>query len=88
MSVRPEDIMPEDVNTIEVNGVLVRKATVASTLANAKILASDNASAIEKSKALAMIKELAPALVAIEMHQHVTWNNPQIQKIIEEEAKK
>lgn len=45
-------------------------------------------SASEKAKALQAIKELAPSVVAIEMHKHVTWNNPEIQKIIENAAKK
>lgn len=88
MSIKPEDIMPDNVNSIEVNGVRVRKATVGAVLANAKILESVATSAAEKSNALASIKELAPSLVALEMHKHVTWNNPEIQRIVEEAAKR
>lgn len=86
MTVRPEDILPEETNSMSINGITVRKATVAAILANAKRLASGTLSEIEKSEALAVIKELAPAVVAIELHKHVTWNNPEIQKIIEQAA--
>jgi hypothetical protein len=88
MAIRPEDILPEDINAIEINNIAVRKGTVAAALANAKILASNTASHIEKAKALELIKELAPSLVAMETHRHLTWNNSEIQKIIEETAKK
>ena len=84
MSVRPEDILPDDVSAVEINGIITRKGTVAAALANAKILASNDKTDNEKKKAKEMIRELAPMLVALELHQHVTWKNPEIQKIIDE----
>lgn len=84
MSVRPEDILPDNINAVEINGVAARKGTVAAALANAKILASNNKTDAEKREAKEMIRELAPSLVALELHQHITWNNPEIQKIIDE----
>lgn len=86
--IKPEDILPKDIDAIEINNMVVRKGTVAAALANAKILASNTPSQIEKTKALKLIKELAPALVAMETHRHFTWNNPEIQKIIEETTQK
>lgn len=86
MAIKPEDILPEEINSISINGVTVRKATVAATLANANVLSSTTASEEEKLSALAKIKELVPALVAIELHKHVTWKNPQIQTIIDEKT--
>lgn len=88
MAIKPEDILPEEINSLVINGVNIRKATVGATLANASILNSDTASEEEKYSALKKIKELTPALVAIGLHQHVTWKNPQIQKIIDEEIQK
>jgi len=84
MAINPEDILPEKVNSLEIDGVTVRKATVAATLANATVLNSATASTADKQSALEKIKELAPALIAIGLHHHVTWKNPQIQQIIDE----
>lgn len=84
MSIKPEDILPDDVNAVEINGLMARKGTVAAALANAKVLASGDKTEEEKNKAKEMIRELAPALIALELHQHVTWKNPEIQKIIDE----
>ena len=81
-AVRPEDILPDDVNSTEVAGVQVRKGTVAAVLANAAVLESKRSSDEEKQQALSMIESLAPAIVAIGLHHHVTWNNKTIQDII------
>lgn len=62
----------------------MRKGTVGAVLANAKILASQYTSAAEKSEAINAIKELVPILIALKMHEHVIWKNPDIQKIIDE----
>lgn len=82
MSIKPEDILPDHVNSFEVNGVTVRKATVGAVIANANILASSHASMDEKQKAKESIQALIPSLVAIGMHEHVVWKNPDIQKMI------
>ena len=37
---RPEDILPDDQNSAEINGVVVRKGTVAAFLANAQTLSA------------------------------------------------
>lgn len=83
-SIRPEDILADEANTTEVNGVKMRKGTVAAVLANANILESSTSSEQQKQDALQTIKELAPALVALGLNTHVTWKNKQIQKILDE----
>lgn len=87
MSILPENILPNDINELEINGVKARKGSVAAALANAKILASDSASEIEKETAKETFKKLVPILIALELHNHVTWKNPEIQQIIEESLK-
>jgi len=87
MSLKPEDILPDDINSTEINGIKVRKGTIGAALANAKILSSKTSTEIEKSNAKEIIKELAPAMIALELHQHVIWKNLEIQKIIEENLK-
>ncbi len=37
---RPEDLLPDDQNSAEINGVVVRKGTVAAFLANARTLSA------------------------------------------------
>lgn len=83
MTIRPEDILPNNDNTVILNGTTVRKGTIAATFANAEILLSTSATLEEKVLAKAMIEEFAPHLVALGMHKHVTWKNPEIQMIIE-----
>ena len=86
-AIRPEDVLPEEVNFIMVKGVKVRKGTVAAVLANVKILDSD-ADAEQKKAAVEAIKALAPALVALDFNQYLTFNNPSIQGYIDDAAKK
>lgn len=84
---RPEDILPDEINALEVKGIKVRKGTVAAMIANAKILKAKTSTTKEKQQAIALIKELAPALVAMGLHEHVVWKDPKIQAIIDQTAK-
>jgi hypothetical protein len=84
MSFKPEDILADDVNELVVQGVTARKGTVAAALANANIIASMHTEEAEKAEARQAIKKLTPALVALELHKHLAWKNPEIQKIIDE----
>ncbi len=85
-SIRPEDILPEGVDTVESRGVTVRKGTVAAYIANISVLEKDS-SAEEKENALAVMKELAPSIIAMGLHDFVTFKNPQAEKILNESAK-
>ncbi|WP_158999373.1 hypothetical protein [Pigmentibacter ruber] len=84
MSIMPEDILPNDINELEIDGIKARKGTVAAVLANAKILSSTASSESAKVGAKETIKKLAPMLIALELHEHLTWKNPEIQQIIDE----
>lgn len=71
MGIKPEDILPDDESFADLNGVTVRKGTVAAALANAEILNSNTATDAQKKQAIAMIIQLAPSLVALNLHKHV-----------------
>jgi hypothetical protein len=86
MAIKPEDVLPDDVNSTIVNGVNVRKGSVAAVLANLKLLDSLDIKEDEKEAALGAIKSLAPALVAVGFKKYLTFNNPDIQKIVDEVA--
>lgn len=81
---RPEDILPDNTNFVERNGMRIRKGTIAAALANADILQADDASAEEKQRALEAIKLLLPSLKAMRLMKHMTWKNPDIQKLFED----
>lgn len=84
--VRPEDILANDINQVERNGVLIRKGTVAAALANIDLLEANTSSDADKQAAITALKELADALLATGICKHVTWKNPQVQEILEEAA--
>jgi hypothetical protein len=87
MAIKPEDVLPDGVDSTIINGVTVRKGSVAAVLANLKLLDSPGIKEEEKEAALAAIKSLAPALVAGGFKQYLTFNNPIIQKMIDDAAK-
>ena len=61
---------------------------MAAVLANARLLDSPDVTEQEKHEAMEMIKELAPALVVTEFSKHLSFKNPNIQKIVDDAAKK
>ncbi len=80
--VRPEDILPENVNNTTINGALIRKGTIAAFLANVEILESNDATEQQRQDAIQMIKEFAPAVIAIGLHQHAVFKNAHVEKIL------
>ncbi|CAE6794690.1 hypothetical protein R69658_04672 [Paraburkholderia aspalathi] len=62
---RAEQILPDHVDKIDVNGTTVRKGTVAAFLANARIWTDEGASEDARAHAGADIVEGLPALRAI-----------------------
>jgi hypothetical protein len=81
-SVRPEDVLPDGVNTTAINGKTVRKGTIAAFLANTDILENLYTTEQQKQEALNMMKELAPAVIAIGLHKHVIFKNSQVEQIL------
>jgi hypothetical protein len=81
-SVRPEDILPNGIDSTAINGKIVRKGSVAAFLANIDILENLTASAQQKQEAINTMKELVPALVAIGLHKHATFKNSQAEQIL------
>lgn len=85
--IRPEDVLPENENYALVDGVKIRKGSIAAVMQNCKILSSPTASQEEKNRAKETIIELAPALVLLGVHEHMVWKNAEVQKIMEDAAK-
>jgi len=81
-SIQPEDILPDGVDKIEMNGRVVRKGTIAAFLANIEIFEDFKANEEQKQEAAVALKNLASAVVAIGLHKHVIFKNPKIEQIL------
>ncbi|MEO8402843.1 MAG: hypothetical protein ABI597_13810 [Gammaproteobacteria bacterium] len=81
-AIRPEDILPDGVDSNQVNGKLVRKGTIAAFLANTDILENPQATEQHKQNAIQAMKELASDVIAIGLHKHVTFKNTQAEQIL------
>ena len=62
---RAEQILPDAIDRADVNGVSVRKGTVAAFLANARIYLEPAASAAARDEAIRDLLEALPALRAL-----------------------
>lgn len=85
MSYTPEDMIPDDKSHVEISGKTIRKGTMAAALANAEIIESPDSTSQEKCDALNAIKELVPALKAFGLVRFLTWKNPEIQAIFDDD---
>ena len=81
-SVRPEDILADGVDSTHINGTLVRKGSVAAFLVNIDRLANPDNTEEERADIIKTMKELAPTLIAVGLHQHVQFRNPEIEQIL------
>lgn len=86
--IRPDDILADDQNFVNLNGVMVRKGSIAAFLKNIDILEDARSSEEVKEGALAMLKELAPGVIASGLHRHATFQNKCVREIIEKELAK
>lgn len=83
-AVRPEDVLPDDEDFQTIRGVRVRKGTIFAALQNIDRLDSDDPEA--RAAALEALRELAPALVVLDLHRHFQCRNPDVEQLIAEAA--
>jgi len=81
-AIKPDDILSDGENFAELNGVIVRKGSIAAFLKNIDLFENVNSNAAQKAEALEMIKELAPAIVVAGLHKHATFKNKIIEDIL------
>ncbi|MDF2691548.1 MAG: uncharacterized protein K0S29_1403 [Gammaproteobacteria bacterium] len=82
MAIRPEDLLPDDINSREFKGVEVRKGTIGAAMFNVKTMESPDSSPAEKMEAKKAFEALIPSLIALDLHQYMTWKNSEIQAMI------
>ena len=83
MSVKPEDILADAEDYTVVNGVKVRKGTIAAIFANLSLIEDSKKSLVEKEKAKEQVKELLPGLIALGIADHIIFRNREIQSLVE-----
>ena len=81
-SVSPQDILPDGMDSTQIQGKTVRKGTIAAFLANIKIFEDPDSSEVQKQEILTTLRNLAPSVITIGLHKYVTFKNPQIEKIL------
>ena len=74
---RPEDILPENVNQVTIAGVDVRKGTVAAFVANARLLEAGT-----NAEAEADLRALVPALRALGILEVFEIRDPRLRALV------
>lgn len=80
----PEDVLRDGEDFKTIRGERVRKGTIAAAMRNMEALGGGSGE--EKEAALAMIKQLAPGLVVLGVHQHFICRNPEVEAILAQAA--
>lgn len=82
--IQPEDVLADAESFINLDGVTVRKGSIAAFLKNIELFEATCSTAAQKEAALAMIKQLAPAVIATRLHRHACFKNQHIENILAE----
>ena len=86
--IRPDDILSDDQSTTTINGIEVRKGSIAAFLKNIDIIEDHFAPEQHKLDAVQIMKDLAPAVVAAGLHKHAIFRNKIVQDILDKESSK
>ncbi|MFF4188539.1 hypothetical protein ACFYZ9_35605 [Streptomyces sp. NPDC001691] len=85
-AVRPEDVLPEGVDSTAINGMTVRKGSVAAFVANAVRLDDLAEGTPEHTALVTQMRELAPALRTIGLLKVFQPRSPLVEQILAEGA--
>ena len=80
---RAEEVLPDDVNQNEINGVVIRKGSIGAFLANAKTLADPAASAEARVIAERDIVQALPALRVTGLFDVLQIRNERLRAFVE-----
>ena len=81
---RPEDVLPDGQDFTTIRGVRVRKGTIFAALKNIDLLQSGTPE--QRAEALKTLRDLAPALVVLDLHRHFQCRDPEVERLLEEAA--
>jgi hypothetical protein len=80
---RAHDILPDHLNEAQIDGVAVRKGSVAAFLANARTLSDPQADADTRAEAEQHIREALPALRAVGLFEVLEIRDAKLQAWVE-----
>ena len=80
---RADQILPDDVDHGQFQGVTIRKGTVAAFLANARTWVDARASADERAQAWAQIAQDLPALRALGLFEVLEIRDERLRALVE-----
>jgi len=81
---RAEELLPDNINSGEFQGVTVRKGTVGAFLINAKTWKNPEATAADREQAQTLMQEAVPALYALGVLDIFEARDPALQSLIEQ----
>jgi hypothetical protein len=79
---RAEEILPDHIDRAKINGVLVRKGTVAAFLVNCRIFLDPAAGATRRDEAEVLMVEALPALNALGLFEVFTARAPALRAFV------
>ena len=82
--IRPEDVLPDGVETATYGGTVARKGSVAALVANAKPLPTLPVDAPGRAAILDLLRELVPSLRAVGVLDVFVPRDPAIAALIEQ----
>lgn len=85
-AVRPEDVLPEGIDSTAINGLTVRKGSVAAFVANALRLDDLTEGTPEHAAVVTQMRELAPALRTIGLLDVFRPRSAEVERILDEVA--
>lgn len=85
--ITPETILADDTDHVQVNDLIIRKGTIAAFISNIRVLENTDSTQSMIKQADEMLLELAPAIIALELDQHITFKNARAEEIIQVTAK-
>lgn len=81
---KPEEIIPDNQNTVDCNGVTVRKGSVAAFLDSVRVFNDSASSPSQRQEAHADIISLVPSLSAIGLFQVFSIRDPNVAALVEQ----
>ena len=81
---RPEDLFPDGPDSMDVDGVPVRKGSIASFIYNALALDRLDPSSAEYRQALAGIRDLVPVLRAVHVFEVFSLRSERVAEVVRE----
>ncbi|QII30868.1 hypothetical protein G6052_19835 [Stenotrophomonas maltophilia] len=80
---RPQDILPDHQNDVQVNGLTVRKGSVGAFLASVRDWQDPASDAAIRAVAEADLRSLLPGLHALGLFQVLAARDPALQRLID-----